>query len=1237
MCRIGTVPIIPKAPGNTMKKSFFLLITIFLLLPSVESLAADHLTLEQDSRVVLIGNGLGSRMGKFGHFETEVQRRYPSDEIFIRNICDEGNTPAFRPHSGRNTPFPFPGAEKFRTVKKAKDRWGSGHTGHGFYETPDQWLSRLKPDMMIAFFGFNESFEGTGGLRQFTEELAAFIVHTKAQKYNGQSAPKLALISPIAFQDLSELHGTPDGKVENANLALYAAAMENVAKEHDVLFVDLFSVTTGWFASDENPLTRDGALLTEQGYERLAPVLADALFGSKTPTGNKPAVLAAVVEKNWMWHKFYKIPNGVHVYGRRHRPYGSQNYHHELKKAEQLVANRDRAIWAKLQGKSFDLATADKETHPIPTFGKLNAGIKYRSGEEAIGSLKLPEGYKIELFASEHEFENLANPSQLSFDNRGRLWVSVMPTYPHYMPGDPKPNDKLIILEDTDGDGKADKETTFSDDLHLPLGFEFAPEGVYVSQGTELVLLRDTDGDDRADTKEVVMAGFDDHDTHHAISAFCADPSGAIIMGEGTFLHSNVETAYGPIRSSNGGYFRYEPSRRRLERLARLSLPNPWGTAFGDWGQCFFADTSDPNMRWMLPGTMNVEYGDFAPMPRDLLERHARVRPTSGLEFVSSRHFPDDVQGDLLINNTIGFQGTKQHQLLEKGTGYTTKFRQDLLVSSDRNFRPVDMEFAPDGSLYVVDWHNALIGHMQHNARDVNRDHDRGRIYRITYPARPLVEPAKIAGAPIETLLDNLKLPEYRTRYRTKRELRGRDAKKVLAAIKQWVADLDDAGSNHDHYLLEALWVTWGLDRVDETLLRQLLESDDHRARAAAVQVLRYNGHRVSDQADLLLQAASDEHGRVRMEALATATRLNRNDGVPIVEQAGTKLDDWLTPVYAASKSYFTGQPIDAVPKLDLTTHLTGADKELFIQGAEVYGREGHCITCHQQDGMGLAASQFPPLAQSRWVTGDPERLTKIALHGITGPMSVRGAKYVGKVPMTPFKFLSDEELAAVLTFSRNRWGNKASPIYPEMVKRIRRATKDRAAFWNPDELLAVHPLQGKPILADSSPAFSNDKLEAELLSLSPAEIAKVASSEGNAERGKALFHKSAACFACHAPPAGAALLGPDLTKVKTVLTEEELVDSILRPSKLIDDTFVQWTILDDDGVQHTGIRISESDDQIVLRNQAQPHPIKIQKKNIDVMRKSDVSLMPANLTRQLKSRQEFNDLMRYVLETRKR
>jgi putative membrane-bound dehydrogenase-like protein len=248
----------------------------------------------------------------------------------------------------------------------------------------------------------------------------------------------------------------------------------------------------------------------------------------------------------------------------------------------------------------MDLNAADQKTIKLPPVetnfkpNEKNGNPEYLYGQDALDKFNLAPGYKIELFASEKEFPDLANPVQLSFDNKGRLWVATMPSYPHYKPGDKKPDDKLLILEDTDGDGKADKQTIFAGGLHLPVGFELAPEGVYISQGTNLMLYTDTDGDDKADTKEIVLSGFDDHDTHHAHSAYAADPSGAIYMGEGTFLHTNVETSYGPIRGTNGGFYRYNPQRRQLERTAQLSIPNPWGIAFDECGQNFFAETSGP-------------------------------------------------------------------------------------------------------------------------------------------------------------------------------------------------------------------------------------------------------------------------------------------------------------------------------------------------------------------------------------------------------------------------------------------------------------------------------------------------------------------------------------------------------------------------------------------------------------------------------------------------------------------
>jgi glucose/arabinose dehydrogenase/mono/diheme cytochrome c family protein len=1021
---------------------------------------------EKGSHISLIGGNLGSRMINFDHFESELQLRYPSSELVVRNLCDGGDTPGFRPTPNRNDSWAFPGAEKFQTEFAARS-YNEGHM-----ETPDQWLTRLHTDIVVAFFGFSESFNGPAGVDNYKAELDAFIKHTLAQRYNGKSAPQLALVSPVAFEDLSNKIDVPNGSKENANLELYVAAMKEVSSKNNVLFVDVFHPSQKWYSESADDLTIDGSQLNDAGYRRLGKFLADQLFGGSSAKNeaHRKLVFDAVAEKNWMWHFDYKIPNGVHVYGRRYNPFGPDNYPAEIEKTRQLTEIRDKAIWAATKGQKLDLVALDKATRTLPEVKtnynpEKNGSLEYLYGEEALAKFKLPQGYKIELFASEKEFPDLANPMQMSFDNKGRLWVATMPTYPHYRPGDAKPNDKILIFEDTNGDGVADKQTVFADQLHLPVGFEIETDGVYVSQGTNFVKLTDTDGDGKADKKEILLSGFDDHDTHHNIHAFCADPSGAIYMGEGVFLHTNVETSYGTVRGTNGGFYRYNPKRMQLERTAQLSIPNPWGIAFDHWGQPFFAETSGPDVRWMLPGTVLPRYGEATHKSVNLIEDAHRVRPTSGLEFVSSRHFPDDVQGDMLINNTIGFLGTKQHRIEDDGTGYKSKHRQDLLVSEDRNFRPVDMEFAPDGSLYVIDWHNILIGHMQHNARDPLRDHVHGRIYRITYPSRPLVTPAHVDGASIEVLLDNLKLPEYRSRYRTKRELRGRPVAEVMPKLRTWVNNLDRNDPQYEHYKLEALWVTWGLNQVDQSLLRELLNAKDLKVRAAAVRAVRYNTHQVSDYQQLLTKAASDESGRVRLEAIVAASWLPRESGMVVLNEAKKHpLDEWMVNAYETSVAHLNGQSVKQKKQEDhINTSLKGDALALYTEGREIYGREGFCVTCHQEDGRGLSASGFPPLTGTRWVNGNETRLIKIALNGLLGPIKVLDKDYPGQVPMTPYKgMLNDREIAAVLTYVRNSFGNTSSAIQPEQVKKVREDTKNFEGFYSPDALLKEHPLEKK-------------------------------------------------------------------------------------------------------------------------------------------------------------------------------
>jgi mono/diheme cytochrome c family protein len=324
------------------------------------------------------------------------------------------------------------------------------------------------------------------------------------------------------------------------------------------------------------------------------------------------------------------------------------------------------------------------------------------------------------------------------------------------------------------------------------------------------------------------------------------------------------------------------------------------------------------------------------------------------------------------------------------------------------------------------------------------------------------VKPARIVGASIDELLDNLKLPEYRTRYRTRRELRGRIPSDVLFHLKTWVYKLDKNDPLYEHHLLEGLWVSWGLNQVDKDILRQLLHAKDYRARAASVRVLRYTGHQVEDQAELLLQAANDEHGRVRLEAIVAASWLDQENGLRIVNQAGKKpLDEWMKYAHETALAHLQGKSVHKQKEAVAETELKGPERELFVNGKAIYSREGFCITCHQPDGNGLSASGFPPLTGTKWVTGSDQRLIKLVLNGLHGPIEVAGKQYAGQVPMTPFgAMLKDEEIAAVLTYVRNSFGNKASPITPTQVKQVRDATKNKTGFYSPDELLKQHPLE---------------------------------------------------------------------------------------------------------------------------------------------------------------------------------
>lgn len=1224
------------------------------------------LTPRDGETIVFLGNTLAARMEHYNYFETTLQKQFGAQKITFRNMGFPGHTPAFRPEAGSKNPWAFPGAEKFRPEINA-------HNGQGHYPAPDEWLTIVKGTTIVAFFGFNESFDGLKGVENFKNEMRAFVDHTLSRSYErGDQAPRLVLATPIAMQQLSG-YLLPNADERNALLKAYADAVGQVATEKHVGFMDLYSPTREWFQNSTEPLTVNGIHLTAAGYQKLAPVMMQQLFGNEGPTVADGSLLhKAVQDKAWFWRNDYRMLNGVHAYGRRWAPYGNFNYPEEIGKIRQMTVLRDRNIWAIAQGKSATIEVDDSLSRTLtPVETNYQASAKngttdfLKSEKEALEKFTLAENYEVSLFASEQQFPNLGNPAQMRFDNRGRLWVSTLPSYPHYKPGDSKPNDMLLIYEDTDGDGRADKETVFADGLHMPIGFEFTPEGVILSQEPFLVLLKDTDGDDRADVTEYLMDGFDPHDTHHAISAFDVDNGNGIYMCEGRFLHSQVETPWGPQRMADGGVWRFDPASWKLERVMQTDVNNPWGVAHDEYGQTFVNDASGGDQYWMLGYSFNVPHAnEIAKVGKFNYEHH--IRPTSGSEFIHSRHFPDEVQGDYMYTNSIGFLGIKQFDTREDGTEIKGKFRQNLIQSSDGNFRPCDLEVAPDGSLYFLDWHNTLIGHMQHNARDPLRNSEYGRIYRITHTERPLVDAPQVAGASIQQLFENMKLPEVNARKRSHSELRGRDAQEVLAAAKSFA----DQNAGDERLVLESLWATWGHQKPSTELLDRCLQAKDHRVRSAAVRVVRHCLDLIDQPEVLLLQAAQDSHSRVRLEALSAASWLGGDEGAKILLTVATaQTDRWIRNALNSasmllkpniesivSKKMVDADTLSISYEKMLAGKLEGAVKpknyktkstrfknrnfaKKYSLGERVFYEEGSCRTCHRDHGEGIARI-YPPLAGSEWVLGDPERLTKLTLHGLWGKIQARGKVFqpsLGVPPMTAVgNMYSDEEVAAVLTYVRISWGNDASEISTEDVKRIRAATKGRRKFYDPQELIEMHPFEegSRPPLVEDAP---NKKLESDLLAEPLADLVRDAMQKGDAIRGAKVFYREkSACATCHDAKSDFQL-GPVLTKSRKDVTDEYLLKSILKPSDDILAGYQSVNVMTVEGTIVSGYLVAKTDEKITLSIVADKGKLReILMEDVDDIAESKISTMPAGLAGTLANRGEFLDLARFVLDVNK-
>ena len=800
------------------------------------------LELKKGDRIAFIGNTLLDRAQEFAHFESYLHLAHPEHELVIRNFSWSADEVDLQPRP-----------DNFATVK--------------------QHLTREKIDLIFAAFGYNESFAGQEAINSFKARMTTWLIDLKTSAFNGKTAPRIILLSPVANENVKNIAAAD---LNNANIKAYTEAIAEIATLEKVGFANVFDATETAMRDQSSELTFNGAHLTDEGYKVFADQLFRETFGESAPDPSDE-LRQVIVDKNRHYFRRYRPLNTFYYVGGRSKTYGYLDFLPAMRNFEIMTANREKRAWEIARGKTFgETPVDDSNVPPLDDVVEALGANEWLSPADEQAAFRVDPRFEVNLFASEEEFPEIACPIQMRWDSKGRLWVSCSTTYPHIYPGQ-EPNDKIVILEDTDWDGKADKSTVWADDVQIPLSFELYKDGIFVSEEPHFTHLRDTDGDGKADSRRHLLTGFGCEDSHHALHDFVWTPDGDLLFREAIFHNSQVETPYGPIRAKNSAWFQLRPDNQKLTSFGAYPNTNPWGVTFDKWGHHV---ASHPIFASAFHAT-NPPYPTQHPKAVGI----PAYSGTCGHEFIDFDSWPEEMQGGFVKARYKPTNRIEIHKWVEKDDHFAEEYVSDLIFSENLSFIPVDLRYGPRGSMYICDWYNPVKGHAQYSLRDPRRDRKSGRIWRVTPKEAKLQDPPQFAGASIEALLENLKCPEYRYRYWTKRELRdSHEAAQVEKALDQWVTNLDKADENFLHQQIEAIWVYRSLGAPRPELLTSLLKSENHLARAAATRQLRYwHGDLGTEAIPLLAAAANDENGIVRMEAANAASYIGTKESLEAI------------------------------------------------------------------------------------------------------------------------------------------------------------------------------------------------------------------------------------------------------------------------------------------------------------------------------------------------------------------
>ena len=706
----------------------------------------------------------------------------------------------------------------------------------------DAQLKRAGATVIVVQFGKMESLDGVNRVEEF---IAAY---GKLLDKLGEGR-RAVLLEPSPFEWTSV--------AGRAELPAYVEAVRQLAVKRGIPFV------TG------DPGDMVG------GFIR-------GLTGRAEPQGESYRLMCRTVsEKHRLWCEYWRPANWKCIFGDDSRrifakaSHGLPSIQEEWATYPKLIAEVEEAI---LAGKPWTPPAAPKLT------GSREANVA-----RELSAFEVLEGFEVNLFADESH--GVRNPLSVRWDASGRMYVACSDVYPQIEAG-VRGYDRVIALRDTNHDGKADESTVFADGLLIPTGMEVGPDRVYIGQGPELLTLRDTTGDGVADERVVLLTGFGNGDSHQTSNSFVWSPGGELWWCQGDGIESRVETPFGVSSLFQAGVYRLRPNELRLDPLHDdfMGPGNPWGIAFDDYGQSFVID-----------GAGGVSYLTPASIPAKRRLRLPRIGNPGGycgIECLGAGNLPDGMQGQFVIGDYKKNQ-VSRFKTREDGAGFKLEWKSPLLKSKHRNFRPIDVKMGPDGAIYVVDWYNPITCHQDDFYRHPERDKTHGRIWRVT-PKKGVVEPPSLLDAKLAELLEGLKSPERWTRLKAKQVLVSREAVEVRTAVRKWTAAL---GSSEDgRHLLEAVSALEWLEQPDQVVLKRLLGSPDHRARAYGARVAGRWSDRLEDAHELLVAAARDSHPLVRMEAvLAAGQSLEAESVLVSAAAAESKLDRWIE--YAFSQA----------------------------------------------------------------------------------------------------------------------------------------------------------------------------------------------------------------------------------------------------------------------------------------------------------------------------------------------